>query len=359
MITALLAKDQLQNQAMSLGFSQFGVAAAQPAPGFDLLKEWIQRGYAGEMAYLSKRSAAYEHPESVLEGCKSVVMLAMPYESNPLTTPRRTREEPVALQSVTRQAKIGNYATGQVDYHELIRERLNQLGTSMENMFPGSRNRGVVDTAPLLERDFAQLSGLGWIGKNTLLLNRLEGSYFFLAALLTSVELADDTPFKTDHCGSCTACLDACPTSAFVGPRILDASKCISYLTIEYRGVIPDSLSEKMDGWIFGCDVCQMVCPWNRKRNAVVPNELQPHQLDDKTSIEHWLSLDKETFRKLYRHTPFWRTKLSGMQRNAMIAAANANRRDLKSMIESFLKCDDEMLQATSQWCLSKLNANH
>ena len=358
MITALLAKDQLRNQAIALGFSQFVVAAAQPAPGFDRLKEWIQRGYDGEMAYISKRTDAYQHPDSVLEGCKSVVMLAMPYESSPLTTPRRTRDEQVALKPVTHQAKIGNYAAGQVDYHDLIRERLNQLETSLETMFPGSRNRGVVDTAPLLERDFAQLSGLGWIGKNTLLLNRSEGSYFFLAALLTSVELADDTPFGQDHCGSCTACLDACPTSAFVGPRILDASKCISYLTIEYRGIIPDSLSEKMDGWIFGCDVCQMVCPWNRKRNAVVPKELQPYQLDDKTSIEHWLTLDEETFRKLYRHTPFWRTKLSGMQRNAMIAAANTNRQDLKTMIESFLQCDDEVLQATCQASLSKLNAS-
>jgi len=357
MITSLLATDQLRNQAMALGFSLFGVVRAQPAPGFERLQEWIQRGYAGEMNYIAKRASAYQHPDAVLEGCQSVVMLTMPYASNPLTTPRKSTSDQLALAQDTSGYKIGNYAAGQVDYHDLIRERLNKLANSMETMFPGSRNRGVVDTAPLLERDFAQLAGIGWIGKNTLLLNRSEGSYFFLAALLTSVELAEDISSETDHCGSCTACLDACPTSAFVGPHVLDASKCISYLTIEYRGRIPDSLSEKMDGWIFGCDVCQMVCPWNRKRDVTVPSELQPDQMDFKTSLEHWLTIDEATFRKIYRHTPFWRTKLSGMQRNAMIAAANSNRQDLKPIVKKFLNSNDEVLLSTCRWCLTKLNA--
>lgn len=358
MIASVIAKDQLRNQAQALGFSLFGVARAQSAPGYDHLIEWIRRGYAGEMSYISKRAAAYQHPDSVLEGCKSVVMLAMPYASNPLTTPRKISPEADKNESTlfqTTQCKIGNYATGQLDYHDFIRQRLNQLSSVLESMYPGSLNRGVVDTAPLLERDFAKLAGIGWIGKNTLLLNRTEGSYFFLSALLTSVELAEDSPFDADHCGTCTACLDACPTSAFVGPRILDASKCISYLTIEYRGIIPNELSEKMEDWIFGCDVCQMVCPWNRKRDVEVPSELEPSHLDDKTSLEHWLTMDEETFRKFYRHTPFWRTRLQGMQRNAMIAAANSNRADLRPHIEALAKSSDEVLQSTSQWCLSKL----
>ena len=358
MIASVIAKDQLRSQALALGFSLFGVARAQAAPGFDHLIEWIRRGYAGEMSYLSKRAAAYQHPDSVLEGCNSVVMLAMPYASNPLTTPRKVSpgtDQNDNTRSLTTECKIGNYATGQVDYHDLIRQRLNQLSSVLETMYPGSRNRGVVDTAPLLERDFAKLAGIGWIGKNTLLLNRTEGSYFFLSALLTSIELAGDSPFDADHCGSCTACLDACPTAAFVGPRVLDASKCISYLTIEYRGIIQDELSEKMEDWIFGCDVCQMVCPWNRKRKVEVPAELEPSQLDDKTSLEHWLTIDEATFRKLYRNTPFWRTKLVGMQRNAMIAAANTNRTDLRHYIEAMGRSSDEVLQFTSRWCLSKL----
>ena len=362
MIVEALAKEQLRSQALALGFSLFGVARAQPAPGFSNLIKWIQRGYAGEMSYISKRATAYQHPDAVLAGCKSVVMLAMPYASHPLTTPRKHSLESVSADSQktsvpSSNCKIGNYATGQVDYHDLIRQRLNELASALETMYPGSKHRGVVDTAPLLERDFAQLAGVGWIGKNTLLLNRTEGSYFFLAALLTSVELAEDSPFEADHCGSCTACLDACPTDAFVGPRVLNAAKCISYLTIEYRGIIPNDLSEKMQDWVFGCDVCQIVCPWNRKRNVAVPSELEPSQLDDKLSLEHWLTMDEVTFRMRYRHTPFWRTKLSGMQRNAMIAAANSKRIDLRPIIETFTTSSDEVLQATSKWSLSKLAA--
>ena len=357
MIAAALAKDQLRNRALELGFSLFGVTRAQSAPGFDHLNEWLQRGYAGEMTYIPKRVDAYRHPDSVLEGCNSVVMLAMPYASNPLTFKRKPspNSKSEIPNSTNSPCKIGNYATGQVDYHDLIRHRLNQLTSELERMYPESRNRGVVDTAPLLERDFAQLAGIGWIGKNTLLLNRMEGSYFFLAALLTSIELAADNPFETDHCGTCTACLDACPTSAFVEPRLLDASKCISYLTIEYRGVITDELSGKMEDWIFGCDVCQMVCPWNRKRDVVVPTELEPSQLDVKASLEHWLTMNEATFRIRYRNTPFWRTKLQGMQRNAMIAAANTNRTDLKQLIGAFTTSRDTVLQSTSQWCLLKL----
>ena len=360
MIAEVLARDQLQSRALSLGFSLFGVARAQDAPGFDNLVHWIASGYSGEMAYIPKRLQAYRNPNSVLAGCKSVVMLGMPYSANPLTTRSKktiaanlVNAENVNLESA--DCKIGNYAVGQVDYHDLIRHRLNQLSSVLKTMYPGSETRGVVDTAPLLERDFAQIAGIGWIGKNTLLLNRTQGSYFFLAALLTNIEIAADNPFESDHCGSCTACLDACPTSAFVGPRVLDASKCISYLTIEYRGHIPGELSEKMQNWIFGCDACQMVCPWNRKADVEVQPELQPSSLEDKTSLEHWLNMDEETFRKRYRNTPFWRTKLKGMKRNAMIAAANTNRIDLVAIIESISTDNDEVLRATCEWCLSKI----
>ena len=354
MIAEVLARDQLRQHALSLGFSLFGVAPAQPSKGYDNLVEWLKRGYSGEMSYIPKRVEAYRHPNSVLDGCKSVVMLAMPYAANPLTQKRKnTPEQDKPLYG----GKIGNYATGQVDYHDLIRERLNQLASELEVMYPGAATRGVVDTAPLLEREFAQMAGIGWIGKNTLLLNREQGSYFFLAALLTTVKIAAESPFETDHCGSCTACLDACPTSAFVEPRVLNASKCISYLTIEYRGLIPQELSDQMQNWIFGCDACQIVCPWNRKAETDVLAEFQPLDLDEKTSLEHWLTMEQSNFRKLYRHTPFWRTKLTGMQRNAMIAAANSHRIDLLPIVESFATSTDEVLQATSLWCLAKLRS--
>ena len=357
MIASGIAREQLQSQAKSLGFSLFGVAQAQAAPGYEPLLEWIRRGYAAEMSYIPKRAPAYQHPDSVLEGCKSIIMLAMPYSAHPLTLPSKRSKADLAKtedDDSSPSCKIGSYASGHVDYHDLIRTKLNTLADSLEKMYPNSLQRGVVDTAPLLERDFARLAGIGWVGKNTLLLNREQGSYFFLAALLTNIEFSADDPFRADHCGSCTACIDACPTQAFVEPRVLNASRCISYLTIEYRGVIAEELSAKMEDWVFGCDVCQMVCPWNRKRVAEVPTELQPHAMEFRQSLEHWLTLDEIGFRKLYRKTPFWRTKLQGMQRNAMIAAANSNRTDLRACIERFETSDDEVLRATSRWCATR-----
>ena len=352
-------RQQIQELCLNLGFSLFGVTPAQVSPGFDRLQEWIARGYAGTMDYIPKRLEAYKHPHSVLEGCKSVIMLGMPYTPSPYTQPsKRTTYVPPVKSSETNQfAKIGSYACGKVDYHDLIRELLNQICGTIISLVPGSNNRGVVDTAPLMERDFAQLAGIGWIGKNTLLLNQKSGSYFFLAAILTDIELEADEPFQSDHCGTCTACLDSCPTSAFEAPHVLNASRCISYLTIEHRGSIKEELSEKMGDWLFGCDVCQTVCPWNRKSEVDVLAPLRHVDLEQKTTLEHWLELDEVGFRALYRKTPFWRTKLTGMQRNAMIVAANQQRYDLVPLIESFLKSENEVLVDTASSSLIRLNA--
>ena len=191
------------------------------------LDEWLAAGYAGQMHYLADRREAYGDPNRVLDGVRSIVMLAMNYRT----------AEPAKPQAG--EGRVSRYAWGDADYHDLIHERLDQLAEFLRSSVPEARVRGVVDTAPLLEREFAQLAGLGWIGKNTLLLNRDEGSWFFLAALLTDIELAYDSPHETDHCGTCRACLDACPTDAFPQPYVLDASRCISYLTIELRDAIP------------------------------------------------------------------------------------------------------------------------
>lgn len=360
MIVSSIALDNLRSHAAKLGFAQVGVASAQASPGFDKLTEWIERGYAGTMSYIPKRHEAYRHPDFVLDGCKSIVMLAMPYQAN-AQTKRPKHCEPTLLSSDSKTksqsgCQIGSYASGQADYHDLIHERLDELIGCMRAMFPQSTNRGVVDTAPLMERDFAQLAGLGWIGKNTLLLNRQLGSYFFLSALLTDVELPVSDSMETGHCGTCTACLDACPTSAFVEPHVMDASRCISYLTIEHREVVATELSRQMQDWLFGCDACQTVCPWNRKPEPIVLNELKHFDMATKTSLEHWLELDESTFRRLYRKTPFWRTKLVGMQRNALIVAANTGRYDLRETIERFLQDGNEVLVETSRWCLTRLD---
>lgn len=362
-------RDQLEALAAVSGFPLFGIATARNSDAFGHLRSWIEQGYHGTMHYLADRLDAYQHPSSVLEGCRSIIMLGMPYASHPETRKRKcvlqlpNSEQVIApilsdvpLDADCSDARIGNYAMGEVDYHDFIRHQLNTMIEALEGVAAGSRWRGVVDTAPLLERDYARLAGLGWIGKNTLLLNREWGSYFFLAALLTDLDLPPDEPTATDHCGSCTACLDVCPTDAFVEPHVLNASRCISYLTIEYRGSIDPSLRPSMGNWIFGCDLCQIVCPWNRKRIEEYLPEFEPVATEEKNSLRHWLSLDDETFRKHYRKTPFWRTKLRGMQRNALIAAGNMVRTDLLDLIDLHTNNEDPVVSETAIWARQQIS---
>ncbi len=207
---------ELKNEAQQLGFDSVGVCPAVTPSGIDRFYEWLELGYGGQMDYLTTRAEAYRHPRHVLEGARSIVMVTMNYRTE---DPREPTDG---------QGRVSCYAWGDADYHDVIHERLARLGAFVERRVPGSRVRGAVDTAPLLEREFAQLAGLGWVGKNTLLLSTEAGSLFFLAALLTDVELEYDAPHETDHCGTCRACLDACPTGAFPQPYVLDATRCIS-----------------------------------------------------------------------------------------------------------------------------------
>ena len=246
--------DALKLRAGELGFLLAGACPAVSPQGLPRLDEWLARGYAGDMAYLEQRRAAYDHPRHVLEGVRSLLMLGLPYRT----------ADPVP--AAPGEGRVARYAWGEADYHDILRQRLHELADYLRQLAPDALTRCNVDTAPLLEREFAQLAGLGWIGKNTLLLNRQAGSYFFLAALLTDQELHYDAPHASDHCGTCTACLEACPTAAFPQPYVLDASRCISYLTIELKGAVPVDLRGGVGDWLFGCDVCQEVCPWNRDK---------------------------------------------------------------------------------------------
>ncbi len=223
----------LKTEARRLGFSLAGVCPAAAPAGLDHLNAWLAAGYAGGMSYFDDRREAYEHPRHVLDGAASIVMLAMDYRTSEPAAPHEG------------QGRISRYAWGAVDYHDVIHDRLKQLRRFLLARAPEAHARGVVDTAPLLERELAQSAGLGWIGKNTLLINEKAGSWFFLAALLTDVELDYDPPHETDRCGTCRKCLDACPTGALVRPRVLDARRCISYLTIELRESIPDELRSR------------------------------------------------------------------------------------------------------------------
>lgn len=301
----------LRERAVTLGFSGVGIAAAAAPGGLSLLEEWMRRGYHGEMEYFPKRRKAYAHPASVLEGVRTLVMLTLDYAA--------VGETPVRGEG---RGRVARYAQGSVDYHDVIHEKLDLLRGELASRHPEAAFRGVVDTAPLLEREFAELAGLGWRGKNTLLLRPQRGSYFFLACLLTSLDLPIDAAFTADHCGVCTACLDACPTGAFVGPRLLDARKCISYLTIELRSPIPGELREGIGDWLFGCDVCQEVCPWNRFAPPAQEPAFQPLG-DGRLDAAEILEMDEAAFRARFRKTPLWRPKRRGILRNAAIVLGN------------------------------------
>jgi epoxyqueuosine reductase len=335
--------ERIKAEAAQLGFTLAGVCAAVEPTGISRFAEWLEQGYAGEMGYLADRAAAYRHPAGVLEGAKSVVMLAMPYRS----------VEPQMPQAG--QGRVSRYAWGD-DYHELIRERLNQLADFVKAQVAGSNVRGVVDTAPLLEREFAQLAGLGWIGKNTLLLNKEFGSWFFLAALVLDVELTYDEAHTTDHCGTCRACLDACPTDAFVQPYVLDARRCISYLTIEHRSQIPEDLRAGIGDWLFGCDVCQDVCPWNHRVPPGMEQAFEPRMDMNPVELVSLFSLDEAEFRKRFRGSPLWRAKRRGLLRNAAIVLGNQKCRDAVPALTQALGDEEVLVREAAGWALTMIN---
>ncbi len=333
--------EQLEAHAQQEGFILCGVAPAIDSGGFHRLIQWLESGYAGEMSYLQNRLEAYRHPSGVLEGVRSLVMLAMPYASA-----STEKVEPG-------RGRIARYAWSGNDYHDVIHPKLKRLGKTITQAIPEARSRGVVDTAPLLEREIANLAGLGWQGKNTLILNQRFGSYFFLACLLTDADLPASLPQQSAHCGTCTACLDACPTDAFPKPGILDATRCISYLTIEYAGPIAMELREPIGDWLFGCDVCQEVCPWNRK-----PSRRHERQDADMASLElsSLFDLDDDSFRARFRKTPLWRTKRRGVLRNAAIVLGNQKAPATVAALRKGL-CDREpIVRGASAWALGKIN---
>ncbi len=324
-------------EAGRLGFELVGIAAAVTPAGIHDFLEWLERGYAGEMTYLERREAAYEHPRYVLDGARSVVMLGINYntiQSNKHETDGQREEATSRLlgpadgdgAALAMPGRVARYAQGSADYHDVIRGKLKQLGSFVRREAPGCKVRGIVDTAPLLERDFARAAGLGWFGKNTMLINKRLGSWFFLAALLVDVVLDYDAPHATSHCGTCTRCLDACPTRAFVQPYVLDARRCIAYLTIEQRGPIAEDLHAEMGDWLFGCDICQEVCPWNRKAPVTAEPAFQARPELTSLDAQALLSLTEAEFQSRFGNTALSRPGRDGLVRSAAIVVANSQR---------------------------------
>ncbi len=332
---------RLKAHAQALGFELVGIAAATPADGFDRLRDWLERGFAGTMEYMHRHGDARRHPASILPEVRSILMVGMNY---------KPAEEP---DSSTR-GKIARYARG-ADYHDVLRERLNRLLAWLQTERPGCHGRGVVDTAPLLERDFARRAGLGWFGKNTMLLNKRLGSYFFLGALLVDLDLRPDAVHETNHCGTCTACLDACPTAAFVSPGMLDARRCISYLTIELKGSVPAELREGVGDWLFGCDICQEVCPWNRKAPAGVEPLLQARPDLEALDPLELLGLSDDDFRRRFRGTALARTKRRGLLRNAALVLGNIGDATALPALRQALEDSEATVREAAAWAIARI----
>ena len=343
-----------------MGFSQFGITPAVSLSGYSDLVAWINSGYAGEMGYFSQRQQAYQHPDGVLEGVKSIIALAYPYDNGE------------AAPCSNGLGRIAKYIWSGVDYHDIIHPKLKQLCKLIMDESPTSKARGVVDTAPLMEREIAKQAGLGWQGKNTLLLNKHQGSYFFLACVLCNTDLPHNNSHDASHCGTCRACLDACPTDAFPKPGVLDASRCISYLTIEHRSPIPVELRKGIGNWLYGCDVCQDVCPWNRKptRDAahIAPNNepqasQDQHSADlkpDSQRFEHielteLFKIDDEQFRQRFRKTPLWRARRRGVLRNAAIVLGNQMQPDSIPALNRGLSDTEPLVRGASAWALGNI----
>ncbi len=287
-----------------LGFDFCGISQAvfleEEAPRLDA---WLNRNYHGKMGYLANNFDKRLDPGKLVEGAKSVVSLAYNY------FPKKE------LDNGSEALKLSKYAYGK-DYHFVIKDKLKQFLALLRGEIGDIDGRAFVDSAPVMERQWAQRAGIGWIGKNSLLINRSRGSFFFLAELILDLDLAPDSPFTKDYCGSCTKCLEACPTDAIVAPGVVDGSKCISYYTIELKEELPSSMKGKFENWMFGCDICQDVCPWNRFSVPHQEPEFELHPQIEGFSKDDWEELTEETFGKVFQKSAVKRAKYKGLMRN-------------------------------------------
>lgn len=340
-ITETTARIRQWSQELQLDLC--GITPAIQPPGYHPLLEWMAKGYCADMDWMKRRTEAYSHPDGVLPNTKSVIAVALNYHNDNHTTAG---------------CRISRYAWGMEDYHSLLKKKLKQLCRKLREHIPEAVTRPVVDTAPLLERDFARLAGLGWQGKNTMLINPGIGSWFFLGAILTTAELSYDQPFEADHCGTCTRCLDACPTDAFPEPGVLNAERCISYLTIERRSkTISEDMMSQMDDWVFGCDVCQDVCPWNRFAPTSSVEAFQRRPEVSQLDLPELLKLTEANFKALFRKTPLERTGRDIIVRNSAIAAANSGRTDCLPILEILRNDESPIVQHAVEWSIRVLAA--
>ncbi|MDB4049427.1 tRNA epoxyqueuosine(34) reductase QueG [Luminiphilus sp.] len=338
--------DTIRGWGEALGFQALGFTGIDLSQHRDYLDKWLQAGYHGEMAWMARHGDKRSRPDALIPGTCTVITARMDYLPD--------GADPSAILAQSDKAYISRYALGR-DYHKLIRSRLAKLASKIETHLGSGHYRAFVDSAPVLERALAENAGLGWIGKNTMLLNDKAGSWFFLGEIYTDIPLPKDPPKTVDHCGSCRACLDVCPTNAFVDPWVLDARKCISYLTIEYDGVIPEDLRPAMGNRIYGCDDCQLVCPWNKFAQTTSEPDFSPrHQLDAIDLLECF-AWDEPTFLARTEGSAIRRIGFQRWRRNVAIALGNATTTDaIKQSLRAALPDSSAVVQEHIEWALAQ-----
>lgn len=334
---------------LAVGFDRVGVTTAEATPRTEFLRRWIERGFAGEMDYLARRLEERVDPRRVLEGARSIVAFSLVHGSELEVPPGPGH------------GSVARYAGGD-DYHEVLAERLRAFECELQILAGRPiRTRSYVDTGPVLERAHSARAGIGWIGKNTCLIDPELGSYLLLGVVITDLPLRATAP-EPDHCGTCRACLDACPTQAFAAPYVLDATRCLSYVTIEQRGSIPEPMRKAQGQRVFGCDVCQEVCPWNSRKRRSVPSDslglrerIAPRLEWRGPSLEWLLSLDEESWRRATRKTALRRSGLRGLLRNALVASGNSGDPRLIPTLRRYAGSEDPLLAEHAQWALARL----
>ncbi len=341
----------IKRTATQAGFELCGIASVREHPELRHFPPWIDAGYAGDMKYLESRDDSGQLKRASITNtfpwARSVIVCAVNYN---------TKQPRSSDPHESHQGWISRYAWGQEDYHDAVIRRLRRVEDALKATAPEITTRSYVDTGPIVERVYAKYAGIGWIGKNTCILNQQLGSWLFLGVILTSLELEPGFP-ATDRCGSCTRCIDACPTNAFIGPYQLDATRCISYLTIEKRGSIPENLREGVGRHIFGCDICQDVCPWNRKSPATVATELQPREGLVNPALEWVVNITEGEFREKFRSSAIKRAKRTGLRRNAVIAMGNSGNPDFLPALNNLRTDDDPSVAESADWALTTLES--
>jgi epoxyqueuosine reductase len=337
--------DSIKSRAYEVGFDLVGVSPVGHFPESQFYKEWLSRGYAGEMRYMEKNPERREDAGLVVPGAKSVITCGLNYNTDlPYSTDARDK----------RRGWIARYAWGD-DYHAIMDDKLRTLEEFISGAAEGRvSSRRYVDTGPVLERVYGRYGGIGWTGKNTCLINQRIGSWIFLGEIITGLELEYDNP-APDRCGTCTRCIDACPTGAITEPYALDSRLCISYLTIELKGGIPAELRDGIDNNIFGCDICQDVCPWNRKAEKTAEPGFHPREGLYNPGLRTFAGLGPDEFGARFKGSPIKRTKRKGLLRNVLIAMGNSGDRTLVPVVEEYLADDEPLVRAHAAWALWKL----